>query len=80
MCVSKIRANEDEEFDATAIEIGPESDPDDNFRYYDWNNQYSPRLVVYRSNAAPGEYNIRFRLKSDHSIGCTMKITIKPKE
>ena len=74
------RANEDEEFDATAIEIGPESDPDDNFRYYDWNNQYSPRLVVYRSNAAPGEYNIRFRLKSDHSIGCTMKITIKPEE
>ena len=71
------RENEDESFDATAIEIDPESDPDDNFRYYDWNNQYSPRLDCYRSNAAPGEYTLRFRLKSDHSIGSTMKITIK---
>ena len=74
------RENEDEKFDATAIEIDPESDPDDNFRYYDWNNQYSPRLDVYRSNAKPGTYNLRFRLKSDHSIGSTMKITIKEKE
>ena len=72
--------SEDEEFDATAIEIDPESDPDDNFHYYDWNNQYSPRLVVYRSDAAPGEYTLRFRLKSDHSIGCTMKVTIKQEE
>ena len=70
------RENEDESFDATAIEIDPESDPDDNFRYYDWNNQYSPRLDCYRSNAKPGVYNLRFRLKSDHSIGSTMKITI----
>lgn len=68
--------NEDEAFDNTSIEIDPESDPDDNFRYYDWNNKYSPRLDVYRSNIAPGEYNIRFRLKSDHSIGSTMKITV----
>ena len=74
------RENEDEKFDATSIEIDPESDPNDNFRYYDWNNRYSPRLDVYRSDAAPGEYNIRFRLKSDHSIGCTMKITIKGNE
>ncbi len=72
--------SEDEKFDATAIEIDPESDPDDNFRYYDWNNQYSPRLDVYRSDAAPGEYTLRFRLKSDHSIGCTMKITIKSED
>ena len=27
-----------------------------------------------------GEYYLRFRLKSNHDIGCTMKITIKPKE
>ena len=72
--------SEDEKFDATSIEIDPESDPDDNFRYYDWNNRYSPRLDVYRSNAAPGEYNLRFRLKSNHSIGCTMKIIIKESE
>jgi hypothetical protein len=70
------RDSEEEKFDATAIEIDPESDPDDNFRYYHWNNKYSPRLDVYRSDAAPGEYNLRFRLKSDHSVGCTMKITI----
>lgn len=70
------RENEDEAFDNTAIEIDPESDPDDNFRYYDRNNQYSARLDVYRTSIAPGEYTLRFRLKSDHSIGSTMKITI----
>ena len=74
------RAGEDEKFDATSIEIDPASDPDDNFHYYDWNNQYSPRLVVYRSNAAPGDYTLRFRLKSNHDISCTMKITITPEE
>ena len=74
------RESEDEKFDATSIEIDPASDPDNNFKYYDWNNRYSPRLDVYRSNAAPGEYNLRFRLKSDHSVGCTMKITIKGNE
>ena len=74
------KASEDEKFDATSIEIDPTSDADGNFKYYDWNNRYSPRLDVYRSDAAPGEYNIRFRLKSDHNIGCTMKIIIKENE
>jgi hypothetical protein len=74
------RENEDEAFDATAIEIDPESDPDDNFRYYDYNNRYSPRLDCYRSDAKPGVYNLRFRLRSDHSIGSTMKITITGSE
>lgn len=74
------RDNEDEAFDNTAIEIDPESDPDDNFRYYDWNNKYSARLDVYRTSIAPGEYTLRFRLKSDHSIGSTMKIIIKAEE
>ena len=73
------RESEDEEFDDAAIEIDPESDPDGNFRYVHYNGRYSARLYVYRSDAAPGEYNIRFRLKSDHSVGCTMKITIKKK-
>ena len=72
------RAGEDERFDDSAIEIDPASDPDGNFRYVHYYGQYSARLYVYRSDAAPGEYNIRFRLKSNHDIGCTMKITIKP--
>lgn len=70
------RESEEEAFDNTAIEIDPESDPDDNFRYYDWNNNYSARLDVYRTTVPPGEYTLRFRLKSDHSIGSTMKIKI----
>ena len=74
------RESEDEEFDDSAIEIDPESDPDGNFRYVHYNGRYSARLYVYRSDAEPGEYNIRFRLKSDHSVGCTMKITIKGRE
>ena len=74
------RENEDEKFDDSAIEIDPESDPDGNFRYVHYNGRYSASLYVYRSDAAPGEYNIRFRLKSNHDIGCTMKIIIKPEE
>ena len=74
------RDNEDEKFDESSIEIDPESDPDGNFNYTHWYNKYSARLDCYRSDAAPGEYNIRFRLKSDHSVGCTMKITITSKQ
>lgn len=70
------RDSEDEKFDDAAIEIDPASDPDGNFRYVHYNGKYSAVLYVYRSDAAPGEYNLRFRLKSDHSVGCTMKITI----
>ena len=70
------KESEDEKFDYTAIEIDPASDTGDNFRYADNNNKYSPQLYVYNSNIAPGEYNLRFRLKSDHSIGSTMKITV----
>ena len=74
------KASEDEKFDESSIEIDPESDPDGNFNYTHWYNKYSARLSCYRSDAAPGEYNIRFRLKSDHNIGCTMKIIIKESE
>ena len=70
------RDSEDEKFDDAAIEIDPASDPEGNFRYVHYNGRYDARLYVYRSDAAPGEYNLRFRLKSDHSVGCTMKITI----
>ena len=71
------RDSEDEKFDDAAIEIDPASDPDGNFHYVHYNGRYSARLYVYRSDAAPGEYTIRFRVKSNHSVGCTMKITIK---
>ena len=74
------RENEDEKFDDSAIEIDPASDPEGNFRYVHYNGRYSAALYVYRSDAEPGEYNLRFRLKSNHDVGCTMKITIKGKD
>ena len=74
------KVSEDEKFDDAAIEIDPASDPEGNFRYVHYNGSYPARLYVYRTDAAPGEYNLRFRLKSDHSIGSTMKITIKEEE
>jgi hypothetical protein len=74
------KVSEDEKFDDAAIEIDPASDPEGNFSYVHYNGRYSARLYVYRTDAAPGEYNLRFRLKSDHSIGSTMKITIKEEE
>lgn len=66
---------EGEEFDKFAVEIDPDSDPADNFRLAHWTN-YDSRLYIYNSNIQPGTYNLRFRLRSDHSIGSTMKITI----
>jgi hypothetical protein len=72
------RGSEEEKFDDAAIEIDPASDPNGNFRYVHYNGRYDARLYVYRSEPVPGVYNLRFRLKSDHSVGCTMKITITP--
>ena len=66
---------EGEEFDKFAVEIDPDSDPADNFRLAHWTN-YDSRLYIYNSNIQPGTYNLRFSLRSDHSIGSTMKITI----
>ena len=67
----------DEAWDSTCLEIDPESDSTNTFklsinpRYYDYGYLY-----IYQSKPVPGEYNLRFRLRSDHSIGATMKITI----
>ena len=72
------RGSEEEKFDDAAIEIDPASDPNGNFRYVHYNGRYDARLYVYRSEPVPGVYNLRFRLKSNHDVGCTMKITIKP--
>ena len=63
---------EDQPFDWKSVEIDPDSDPNHVFMFYP-NNKY---LTIYQSHPEAGTYELRFRLKSDHSTGCTMKITI----
>ena len=50
------------------LEIDPDSDPDNNFYYYNgYMGKYSPE---------PGNYNIRLRVKSNHSVGCVIPIRV----
>ncbi|MBP5628734.1 MAG: hypothetical protein J6X27_02690, partial [Bacteroidaceae bacterium] len=67
--------SESEKFDYYSIEIDPATNPDGYFRI---STQYAsqgwPMECTYAT--PPGEYIIRFRLKSDHSVNTTMKIII----
>lgn len=50
------------------LEIDPDSDPDENFYYSNgYMGKYSPE---------PGDYNIRLRVKSNHSVGCVIPIRV----
>lgn len=50
------------------LEVDPESDPDENFYYYNgYMGKYSPK---------PGNYNIRLRVKSNHDVGCIIPIRV----
>ena len=67
--------SESEKFDYYSIEIDPATNPDG---YFQLSMQYAsqgwPMQCNY--NTPPGEYNIRFRLKSNHDVYTTMKIII----
>ena len=50
------------------LEVDPESDPDENFYYYNgYIGKFSPE---------PGNYNIRLRVKSNHDVGCVIPIRV----
>ena len=67
--------SESERFDFNSVELDPESAPAGYFSFpTSYANQGWPLHVNY--NAAPGEYNLKFRLKSDHNVYCTLKVIV----
>lgn len=69
--------SEDEKMDFFALELDPESDPNGYF-VFPYSDTRWP--VFCRSNTPPGEYNLKFRVKSNHDVNCTMKFIITAEE
>ena len=65
--------SDDETIDFSALELDPATNPDGYFRFL-----YSDRRwpIFAQSNTPPGEYTLRFWVKSNHDVNCTMKIII----
>ena len=71
--------SESEKIDFTALELDPDCAPAGYFQFpTSYANQGWP--VHVNSNCVPGEYTLRFRVKSNHDVNCTMKFIITPEE
>jgi hypothetical protein len=71
--------SESEKIDFTALELDPDCVPAGYFSFpTSYANQGWP--VWVSSNCVPGEYTLRFRVKSNHDVNCTMKFIITPEE
>ena len=71
------RDSEEEKIDFNALEIDPATNPDG---YFSLQKTYGPQgwPIFVSSKAQPGEYNIRFWIKSNHDVNCTLKVIITP--
>ena len=73
------KESEDEKMDFNALELDPDCAPAGYFQFpTSYANQGWP--VHVNSNCVPGEYTLRFRVKSNHDVNCTMKFIITPEE
>ena len=67
--------SDDESFDFNSVELDPDSAPEGYFQFpTSYARQGWPLFVS--SKCAPGEYNLVFRVKSNHNVKCTLKVTI----
>ena len=67
--------SDSERFDFNSVELAPDCAPEGYFQFpTSYARQGWPLFVS--SNALPGEYNLKFRLKSDHSVYCTLKVIV----
>ena len=71
--------SENEKMDFNALELDPETNPNG---YFQFPTSYASRgWPVWVSSKCPaGEYTLRFRVKSNHDVNCTMKFIITPEE
>ena len=73
------KESEDEKMDFNALELDPDCAPAGYFQFpTSYANQGWP--VHVNSNCVPGEYTLRFRVKSNHDVNCTMKFIITLEE
>lgn len=71
------KGSEDEKIDFSALELDPETNPNGYFKFLS-NDKRWP--IFAKSDTPPGEYTLRFWVKSNHDVNCTMKIIITPEE
>jgi hypothetical protein len=73
------KASDSERMDFNALELDPDCVPAGYFSFpTSYANQGWP--VWVSSKCAPGEYTLKFRVKSNHNINCTMKFIVSPEE
>ena len=73
------KESEDEKMDFNALELDPETDPNG---YFQFPTSYARQgwPVHVSSNCPAGEFTLRFRVKSNHDVNCTMKFIVTPEE
>ena len=73
------KASDSEKMDFNALELDPDCVP---AGYFQFPTSYASQgwPVHVSSNCAPGEYTLRFRVKSNHDVNCTMKFVVTPAE
>ena len=71
--------SDDEKIDFNALELDPETNPNG---YFSFPTSYARQgwPVWVNSKCPAGEYTLRFRVKSNHDVNCTMKFIITPEE
>ena len=73
------KASDSERMDFNALELDPDCVPAGYFSFpTSYANQGWP--VWVSSKCPPGEYTLRFRMKSNHNVNCTMKFIVSPEE
>ena len=73
------KESEDEKIDFNALELDPETNPNG---YFSFPTSYARQgwPVWVNSKCPAGEYTLRFRVKSNYDVNCTMKFVITPEE
>ncbi len=73
------KASEDEKFDYNSLEIDPETNPNG---YFSIPMTYAAQgwPLYVNSDTPAGEYTVRFWLKSNHNVSCTVKVIAYPEQ
>lgn len=73
------KESDDEQMDFNALELDPDCAP---AGYFSFPTHYASQSwpLFISSQCVPGEYTLRFRVKSNHDVNCTLKVTVTPEE
>ena len=73
------KASENEKFDYNSLEIDPETNPNG---YFSIPMTYAAQgwPLYVNSDTPAGEYTVRFWIKNNHAVSCTVKVIAYPEE